>query len=391
MLFSLEKKTRERYYPNLGCAEAKADQAHRPPAPRSLIERDEALLVPLQELFIEWNEFYRKKGGAANTSCPDSRASGLLPLAQAAPAPAKAGTPPDTTRALPVNADWNQYMSPPLLTQLTVMDLVPFGNTGSQTCFYALRLTPPSWESWTPGQFVMLRPSGSGSEMLWGRPFSICRATSRDLVLFFQVRGRATTAMAKLAPGDLLDVWGPLGNSLAMEAKTPTLLLAGGIGIAPFVGYVHAHPTPWDVTMEFGHRMPLDCYPFDGINERAMADAHLEKDEKDREAFLHLVAERIQQFADKGLVLACGPTPFLEVVQSLSLKYKARTQLCLETRMACGIGACLGCVVKAVLPPDTQFLSGGPASEAPAACTEARAVQTCTCGPNFWADTVTLR
>ena len=281
-----------------------------------------------------------------------------------------------------------------MVTQLTLMDLVPFGNAGSQASFYALRLTPPPWTTWRPGQFVMVRPSRSSAEILWARPFSICRADSRDLVIFFQVRGRVTSAMARMIPGDVLDVWGPLGNALAMEAKTPTLLLAGGIGIAPFVGYVHAHPSPWDITMEFGHRMPLNCYPFDSINEKAMADAHHEKSDQDRENFLRLVDERIQQFADKGLVLACGPTPFLEVVQALSLKYKARTQLCLETRMACGIGACLGCVVKAALPVEAQLASGGvsvKASAAVDACSEARAVQTCTCGPNFWADTVTLR
>ncbi len=136
-----------------------------------------------------------------------------------------------------------------MLTQLTVMDLVPFGNTGSQAVFFALRLTPPSWESWRPGQFIMLRPARCGREVLWARPFSICRATSRDLIVFFQVRGRATAAMSRLLPGDVLDVWGPLGNALAMESKVPTLLLAGGIGIAPFVGYVHAHPSPWDITM----------------------------------------------------------------------------------------------------------------------------------------------
>lgn len=281
-----------------------------------------------------------------------------------------------------------------MFSQLAVIDLVPFGNVGTQTGFYALRLTPPPWKDWSPGQFVMVRPSGNSSETLWARPFSICRTSSRDLVIFFQVRGRATSAMAKLAPGSLLDVWGPLGNGLAMKAKTPTLILAGGIGIAPFVGYVHAHPSPWDITMEFGHRMPLNCYPFDSINEKAMADAHHEKEDKDREAFLRLVDERIQQFAGNGLVLACGPTPFMEVVQKLSLKYNARTQLCLETRMACGIGACLGCVVKAVLPPETPPLPGVPADRAGAgiaAPTAARAVQTCTCGPNFWADTVTLR
>lgn len=276
-------------------------------------------------------------------------------------------------------------MAQAILTQLTVLDLVPFGNAGSQTGFFALRLTPPEWSSWNPGQFVMLRPAHCGSEMLWGRPFSICKATDKHLILFFQVRGRATSLMARLAPGDLVDVWGPLGNSLVIEPKTPTLLLAGGIGIVPFIGYVHRHPSPWDLTMEFGHRLPLQCYPFDSINEKAMVDAHHEKDEKDREAFLELVEERIKAFAESGLVLACGPLPFLETVQALSLRYKARTQLCLESRMACGVGACLGCVVKA------KGLAGEDGAAAAQSAPAGSFVQTCSCGPNFWADSVTLR
>ena len=285
-------------------------------------------------------------------------------------------------------------MAQPILSQLTVLDLVPFGNAGSQTGFYALRLTPPEWESWQPGQFVMIRPSGGNSELLWGRPFSICRVSPRDLVIFFQVRGRATAVLAGVKPGDKLDVWGPLGNAFALEPKIPTLLLAGGIGIAPFVGYVHSHPSPWDITMEFGHRMPLECYPFDSINERAEADAHLEKSPADREAFITLIGERIRQFADKGLVLACGPTPFLRAVQEFALRHKARAQLCLETRMACGVGACLGCVVKASLPPDDKapLVIHDPEEDGPTMRDRAEGhfVQTCTCGPNFWADSVTI-
>lgn len=142
--------------------------------------------------------------------------------------------------------------------------------------------------------------------------------------------------------------------------------------------------------MEFGHRMPLECYPFDGITEKITATAHLEKDLHDRDGFLTLVEKRIKEFAS-GLVLACGPTPFLQAVQSLSLKYKARAQLCLETRMACGVGACLGCVVKANLPADENrpVMNGvsGPALPGD----EGRYVQTCTCGPIFWADSVTFR
>lgn len=275
------------------------------------------------------------------------------------------------------------------LVQLGVLDLVPFGNTGTHSDFYALRLTPADWEGWKPGQFVMLRHAGQNSSTLWGRPFSICYTSSRDLVIFFQVRGRGTSALAKLQAGDVLDVWGPLGNGFAVEKESPTLLLAGGIGIAPFVGYALAHPKPLNITMEFGHRMPVECYPFDSITGKVNATAHLEKDVKDREAFTALIEKRIASFAAaSGLVLACGPTPFLQTVQSLSKKYGARTQLSLETRMACGVGACLGCVVKAHLLPEPNAPLVDKAPPLPG--DEGKYVQTCTCGPVFWADSVTL-
>ncbi len=266
-------------------------------------------------------------------------------------------------------------MSESTITRATVLDLVPFGNPGATPEFFALRLTPPAWPEWKPGQFIMLRPAGAGKERLWGRPFAICRLTPRDLVIFFQVRGAGTLEIAAAKPGDEMDIWGPLGNALVMERDTPTLLVAGGIGIAPFVGYAHGHPAPWNLSMEFGHRHNLDCYPFDGLNEKIMIDAHHDKGPDDTAAFVELLDSRIAEHAGKkGLVLACGPTGLLKEVQRLAAKHKVRAQISLETRMACGIGACLGCVVKARPEGGQEFTH----------------MQTCTCGPNFWADAVQL-
>jgi dihydroorotate dehydrogenase electron transfer subunit len=276
-------------------------------------------------------------------------------------------------------------MAHPVLSRETVLDLVPFGAAASRAGFYALRLSLPKWGEWHPGQFVMLRPAEPLPNVLWGRPFSLCLVTRRDLVLFFQVAGRATAGLARLVPGDQVVIWGPLGNPMAMEPHVPTLLLAGGIGIVPFVGYVHTHPTPWDLAMEFGYRLPLSCYPFDSINEKILVDPHQEKNPADRETFLALLDNRIREYAASGLVLACGPTAFLKAVQSLALRHKARTQLCLETRMACGVGACLGCVVRATVPQDPAVTrSAAQRTDAPAP----HHVQSCTCGPNFWADSV---
>lgn len=287
-----------------------------------------------------------------------------------------------------------------LLFRTTVLDLVPFGNPGTAPDFFALRLSPPPWQNWSPGQFVMLRPEGlpgSDTGLLWGRPFSICRASNRDLAIFFQVRGRGTRVLSRLKPGDFVDVWGPLGNALEVETSAPTLLLAGGIGIAPFVGYTHMHPKPRNITLEFGHRLPLNSYPFDSLNEKISAVPHLDTGPDDLAVFIDRMDSRIREHAkENGLVLACGPTPFLRTVQRLAAKYKARAQLCLETRMACGIGACLGCVVKATLeggaPSECASETPAPAFGTQGTTLPARSgyVQTCTCGPNFWAGSVTL-
>ena len=70
-------------------------------------------------------------------------------------------------------------MTQPSSCLLTVLDLVPFGQTGQESRFFALRLTRPDWPSWRPGQFVMVRPTSFGLEMPWARPFGICHMTSR--------------------------------------------------------------------------------------------------------------------------------------------------------------------------------------------------------------------
>ena len=220
-------------------------------------------------------------------------------------------------------------MSQSAFYDLAVIDNVPFGLTGSQGRFFALRLERPDWKSWAPGQFVMLRPQGWALDMPWARPFSICRVSTNELVIFFQVAGRGTEKMAKLRRGDKVHLWGPLGNRFAVEGGTPTLLLAGGIGIAPFVGYAERHPTP-------------------GVLEW----------------FLNHVRSRIEAYAERnGLVLACGPAPFLKAVQGFALAAKARCQLSLESRMACGVGACLGCVTKTTEKWPVEEKAGTPVQE----------------------------
>lgn len=249
-----------------------------------------------------------------------------------------------------------------------VLSVTPFGPNGAEHGYFTMVLENPGFATAAAGQFFMVRPQAFGDNPIWPRPFSISRLTPEGLTLFIQVCGRGTEIMAKLRAGDTVTVWGPLGQGFAVEPETPTLMLAGGVGLAPFVEYAATFPYPPHLTLLFGHRAPLDCYPYATMTRHITATAFEERTPADRETFIEMLDTQVAAFAD-GLILACGPRPFLVTVARLARKYSARAQVSLENRMACGVGGCLGCVEKNAL--------GG-------------YVQTCTQGPVFWVEELQL-
>ncbi len=251
---------------------------------------------------------------------------------------------------------------------LKVLRVTPLGGGEGAPALFELLLSHPGWD-FRPGQFVMVRPPEWGLELVWGRPLSIADVREDGLRLLVQAVGRGTRRLAELRPGQSVTVWGPLGNSFALEPDAPTLLLAGGIGIAPFVGYARRHPKPENVALLFGHRLPAECYPLDEFSGLGKAEAVRERNAEELARFVERLGQTVRGYAHGGLVLACGPEPFLRTVRKLALSLKARAQLSLENRMACGVGACLGCVAR----------NG-----------QGKLVQTCTHGPVFWAEDVFL-
>jgi dihydroorotate dehydrogenase electron transfer subunit len=253
-------------------------------------------------------------------------------------------------------------------TDLEVVSIKRLGAKFAGDGIYELTLSPPEWKSWRPGQFVMLRPETFGRELIWGRPFSIASLDENGLKVFFQHFGRGTGLLSEAEPGDSIAVWGPLGNGFKTEPDTPTLVLAGGIGIASFMGYIHEHPKPENLLLVFGHTAPYECYPCAGLGGRVRTEAFFERGPEDLKKFIALLEERIAEYAE-GLVLACGPLPFLKTVGRITGDRGVRAQLSLENRMGCGVGACMGCVTR---HKDAGY------------------VNICTRGPVFWADELDL-
>jgi dihydroorotate dehydrogenase electron transfer subunit len=183
-----------------------------------------------------------------------------------------------------------------------------------------LRLERGEVEPGVPGQFFMLEAPGR----LLPRPFSLCLAPPGELAFLVDPIGPGTEALCRLRTGEEIGVLGPLGRGYRLEVERP-LLVGGGIGIAPL---------PY-LAEQLGGSPPV----FLGFRntEYAKAAALLPGAEVVIDPVL--VTELIEPEFD---VLACGPEPMLRAVAALS----PTAQLAWEAPMACGYGACYGCVAE---------------------------------------------
>ena len=183
-----------------------------------------------------------------------------------------------------------------------------------------LRLERGSLDPGIPGQFFMLEAPGR----LLPRPMSLCQAPPGELAFLIEPVGPGTRALCALEEGDAIHVLGPLGNGFDLDVERP-LLVAGGIGIAPMPYLSDALGSPPAIL---------------GFRSERHAEAAALLPDAQVVVEPRLVTELLPE--NPGDVLACGPEPMLEAVRALV----PRAQLAWEALMACGYGACYGCVVE---------------------------------------------
>ena len=199
------------------------------------------------------------------------------------------------------------------------------------------------------GQFYMLS-SGSGWGGASGRPylgraFSVCRATEGRIEFLLDAIGPGTERLGVLAPGEDAWVVGPLGIGFRdPEAGGRALLVGGGIGVAPLVIWEQAlRPRGMPAMTLLGFRdaafAKAACL-FEG--EVAVAT-----DDGSGPGHHGLVTDLLhERLAPGDEVYACGPPAMLEAVRQICVARSVPGQLALEAGMACGFGACFGCVVR---------------------------------------------
>ena len=216
-----------------------------------------------------------------------------------------------------------------------------------------------------PGQFVMLGFPDSIHPLL-RRPFSIHRLIMADgrcqgIELLYKAVGPATRQLARVRAGEAVSLLGPLGNAFQIASGTRRLYLAaGGVGVAPMVFLLEwlraTPPAPPVCRLFLGGRSREDLLCAEEI-ERLGTPVVLTTDDGscgDQCLVTNPLEEAIRR-EPPDLVLACGPTAMLACVLGIVRAGSVPCQVSIETMMACGMGACLGCAVSG-RQDDTRYL-----------------------------------
>lgn len=190
-----------------------------------------------------------------------------------------------------------------------------------------------------PGQFIAMYCE-DGTKLL-PRPISICGidAEAGTLRVVYRIAGEGTRLFSQMKAGDSLEVMGPLGNGFTMKDKK-AIIVGGGIGIPPMLEL--AKQLDCEKTVVLGYRDELF------LKEEFEACANVAVATEDGSTGTKgTVIDAIEAAQVSGeIIYACGPMPMLKALAEYTDAHGMEAQISLEERMACGIGACLGCICK---------------------------------------------
>ncbi len=190
-----------------------------------------------------------------------------------------------------------------------------------------------------PGQFIAMYCE-DGTKLL-PRPISICGidAENGTLRVVYRIAGEGTRLFSEMKEGDSLEVLGPLGNGFTMKEEK-AIIVGGGIGIPPMLEL--AKQLSCEKTVVLGYRDEL----FLKEEFEACADVVVATEDGSCGTKGTVIDAINEANVDGAVIYACGPMPMLKALAEYAEAHNMEAQISLEERMACGIGACLGCICK---------------------------------------------
>lgn len=192
-----------------------------------------------------------------------------------------------------------------------------------------------------PGQFVNIYCKSEA--MILPRPISICEVNTdeKTVKIVYAVVGKGTKEMSKLKKGDTIEVLGPLGNGFTIdEDSTLNIVVGGGVGTPPMLELVKR--LPGKTTAFLGFRS--EPYLVEEISK--YATVHVATDDGKYGQKGSVIDLMNMNDAKGQIIYSCGPKPMLKALKEWANDKNILAQISLEERMGCGVGSCVGCVVK---------------------------------------------
>ena len=230
-------------------------------------------------------------------------------------------------------------------------------------------LCPEIAELACPGQFVHILPKGFGLR----RPISIAGIDKKSgtLRIVFVIKHQGTQAIADLNQGDYLDIIGPLGHVFTLMSDVQhVILVGGGIGVPPMLPLAEYYGEK--ATAVSGFRTFQQVILQEDLEAYGARTICCTEDGS-AGAVKGFVTTPLEQLLSEGAdaVFACGSMPMLKAVAEVCMRNKTYCEVSLEERMACGVGACLGCACKIRKDNQEEFLhvcKNGPVFKAEEVC-----------------------
>jgi dihydroorotate dehydrogenase electron transfer subunit len=200
-----------------------------------------------------------------------------------------------------------------------------------------------------PGQFYMIEVN-RGNDPLLKRAFSLFRRTPEGFQLLYRIKGKGTSLLREMKREDTLEVLGPLGSRYPVPAEDHLpLVVAGGIGIASLFPFLLENPRK--AVVFYGARSRDEILMLDEL--KGMSRELFISTDDGSSGTRGNVAEMLGKYLEgnkkhikSSVLYACGPHPMLKAVSKISALWCVTSYISMEEQMACGLGACLGCVVK---------------------------------------------
>jgi len=200
-----------------------------------------------------------------------------------------------------------------------------------------------------PGQFLMLQ-IGDKEDPYLRRPFSYYRSTNDRIEILYEILGYGTKQLSKKQKGDTVKVMGALGNLFSPVApkaqRRKRILVAGGVGVPPLVFFAEKNKVDY---LLIGTKSKQEVLPKKEL-AKVKAKVLFSTDDGSYgvKGRVTLLLEDIiqKEGAENIFIQTCGPTPMMNAVMIMAKKYEIPGEASLDETMGCGMGVCLGCMVK---------------------------------------------